>query len=389
MARKALTGNDACAYALKQVNPDVAAVFPITPQTELMHAFASYVANGEVDTNLVAVESEHSAMSACVGAAAAGGRVVTATSANGLALMWEIVYIAASLRLPIVMPLINRALSGPINIHCDHSDAMGARDSGWIQLFCENAQEAYDSVIQAFRIGEHPDVMLPVMVCLDGFILSHTMEPVEIVPDEDVRSFVGEYKPVYPLLDTDNPVTYGPLDLTDYYFEHKRQQIEGMNHAPAVIKEVGEAFGSLTGRGYSLVEPYLLDDAERVIVVMGSTAGTAKQAADNLREKGEKVGVLKIRAFRPFPFDEIRNLLEGKSAVAVLDRACSFGLGGPLYHEVRSALYGLSVPMKNYIYGLGGRDIFVSDIEGAFEELKTVAASGEAGVVPGYIGLRE
>ncbi|MFC1671954.1 transketolase C-terminal domain-containing protein [Planctomycetota bacterium] len=386
MSRIALTGNDACAYALKQVNPDVASVFPITPQTELMHKFASYVANGDVDTNLVTVESEHSAMSACVGAAAAGARVITATSANGLALMWEIVYIAASYRLPIVMPVVNRALSGPINIHCDHSDAMGCRDSGWIQLFSENAQEAYDNIFQAFQIGENENVLLPVMVCLDGFILSHTMEVLETIEDQKAKDFVGEYHAKNPLLGLENPVTYGPLDLTDYYFEHKRQQIEGTNNAAQVIDEVGKAYGELSGRSYGRIEGYRTDDADRIIVILGSAAGTAKQAVNNLRDKGEKVGVLKIRNFRPFPAAEIKATLANAKAVAVLDRAVSFGLGGPVFHEVRSALYGCSVPLKSYIYGLGGRDTYVEEMEDVFARLAKMDTCDEE---IGYIGLRE
>ena len=389
MARTALTGNDSSAYALKQVDPDVAAVFPITPQTELMHKFSSYVANGEVSTELVAVESEHSAMSACVGASAAGARVITATSANGLALMWEIVYIAASYRLPMVMPVVNRALSGPINIHCDHSDAMGCRDSGWIQIYCENCQEAYDNTIQAFQIAENENVLLPVMVCLDGFILSHTMEVLETLEDKPVKDFVGEYKPRYPLLDTDKPVTYGPLDLTDYYFEHKRQQIEGMNNAPAVIEKVGKDFEKMSGRAYGLLDEYRTEDAEKIIVILGSASGTAKQAADDLREKGEKVGVLKIRTFRPFPEKEIRKALSGGKAVAVLDRACSFGLGGPLFHETRSAMYGQDTLMKSYIYGLGGRDTYVKDMVEVFDTLSGICKKGKSDNEIGYIGLRE
>ncbi len=389
MSRTALTGNDSAAYALKQVDPDVAAVFPITPQTELMHKFSSYVANGQVSTVLVPVESEHSAMSACVGAAAAGARVITATSANGLALMWEIVYIAASYRLPIVMPVVNRALSGPINIHCDHSDSMGCRDSGWIQLYCENCQEVYDNVIQAFRIGENENVLLPVMVCLDGFILSHTMEVLETIEDKPVKDFVGEYKPRYPLLDTDKPVTYGPLDLTDYYFEHKRQEIEAMTNAPAVIEKVGKDFEKMSGRSYGFLDEYMTEDAERIIVIMGSAAGTAKQTADNLREKGEKVGVLKIRMFRPFPEKEIRKALAGAKAVAVLDRACSFGLGGPVFHEIRSALYGHDIPLKSYIYGLGGRDTYVNDMEEVFGTLSSMCKKGKSDNEISYIGLRE
>ncbi len=369
---KALTGNEAGAEALRQIDPDVVAAYPITPQTELMQKFSDFVSDGKVKTEMILVESEHSAMSACIGAEAAGARVMTATSANGLALMWEVVYIAASLRLPIVMSVVNRALSGPINIHCDHSDSMGCRDSGWIQIYGENSQEVYDNLVQALRIAEHPDVLLPVMTTHDGFIISHTMERVEVLDDASVRKFVGERQPLHPLLDTAHPVTYGPLDLQDYYFEHKKQQAEAMKRAKEVILSVGREYGKLTGRAYGLFDEYLTSDAEHVIVALGSTAGTAKAAADGLREKGVKAGVLKLRVFRPFPAAELAKALSGARAVAVLDRSEGFsGIGGPLLQEVRSALYGSArVPVSGYVYGLGGRDINVEMIESVYADLK-------------------
>jgi pyruvate ferredoxin oxidoreductase alpha subunit len=387
----ALTGNDAVAAAMGQINPDVVAAYPITPQTELMHKFADYVSDGIVKTEFVLVESEHSAMSASVGASAAGARVLTATSANGLALMWEILYIAASTRCPLVMAVVNRALSAPINIHCDHSDSMGARDAGWIHLHSENSQEAYDNMIQAVRIAEHSDVKLPVMVCLDGFILSHTLEPVELLDDKAVQDFVGEFEPIHDLLDLEHSKTFGPLDFHDYYFEHKVPQIIAMDKAPAVIVEVGEEFEKLTGRKYGLLEAYKTDDAERIVVALGSTTGTAKQVVDRLREAGEKVGLVKVRAFRPFPYREIREILSRAKAVAVLDRSHSFGaMGGPVMLEVRAALYGWSqVPVKNYIYGLGGRDITEAHIETAFEEIKELASSGRSPDRIGLLGVRE
>jgi pyruvate ferredoxin oxidoreductase alpha subunit len=387
----ALTGNDAVAAAMGQINPDVVAAYPITPQTELMHKFADYVSDGLVKTEFVLVESEHSAMSASVGASAAGARVMTATSANGLALMWEILYIAASTRCPLVMAVVNRALSGPINIHCDHSDSMGARDSGWIQLHSENSQEAYDNTVQAMRIAEHKDVKLPVMVCLDGFILSHTLEPVEVLGDGAVQKFVGEHVPVHNLLDLDHAKTFGPLDFHDYYFEHKVPQIMAMDRAHDVIRQVGEEYGKLSGRAYDLVEAYKTDGAERIVVALGSTTGTAKQVVDNLRDRGEKVGLLKIRMFRPFPYREVREILSGAKAVAVLDRSHSFGaMGGPVMLETLAALYGKStVPVKNYIYGLGGRDITESHIESAFEEIKKLASSGRSPDGIGLLGVRE
>jgi pyruvate ferredoxin oxidoreductase alpha subunit len=386
-----LTGNDAVAEAMRQVNPDVVPAYPITPQTELMHKFADYVSDGDVKTEFVLVESEHSAMSAAVGASAAGSRVMTATSANGLALMWEIIYIAASTRCPIVMALVNRALSGPINIHCDHSDSMGARDAGWIQLHSENAQEVYDNVLQAVRIAEDTDVRLPAMVCLDGFIISHTIEPLEVIPDTTVQEFIGDFRPVHNLLDGDKPFTFGPLDFHDYYFEHKMPQIKAMEKAPNVIESVGIEYGKLTGRKYGLVETYKTEDAERIVIALGSTCGTVKATVDGLREKGEKVGLLKIRCFRPFPVKEVRESLAGAKAVAVLDRSVSFGAqGGPVMMEVRSALYGETAPpIKGYIYGLGGRDINPDHIGQAFDELKDIASSGKSSDETGFLGVRE
>ncbi|HEC83042.1 MAG TPA: pyruvate ferredoxin oxidoreductase [Firmicutes bacterium] len=392
-ARKliALTGNDAVAEAMRQINPDVVAAYPITPQTELMHKFAEYVAGGQVNTEFVLVESEHSAMSAAVGASAAGARVVTATSANGLALMWEIVYIAASTRCPIVMAVVNRALSAPINIHCDHSDSMGTRDAGWIHIHSENSQEAYDNAIQAVRIAEHRDVLLPVMVCLDGFILSHTLEAVEVLEDDAVRQFIGEFRPVHNLLDVDNAMTFGPLDFHDYYFEHKIPQIVAMQGASKVIEEVANEFAQLTGRHYQIVEKYKTEDAERIVVALGSTCGTAKVVVDELRQEGEKVGLLKIRVFRPFPYEQVREALSGAKAVAVLDRSMSFGAqSGPVLLEVRAALYdNVSVPTKGYIYGLGGRNVSPSQIRRAFEELKELAKTGKSSDEIGFLGVRE
>jgi len=389
--RVGLTGNDAGAEALLHVNPDVAAVFPITPQTELMHKFSGYVNDGEVDTVLVPVESEHSAQSACFGSASAGARTITATSSQGLMLMAEICAITSSSRLPVVMPVVNRAISGPINIHCDHSDTMFCRDAGWIQLFCENAQEVYDTTIQAFRIAEHKDVLLPVMICLDGFILSHTMELLEVDDRETVQKFVGEYEPAFSLLDTDNPVSIGPLHLTDYYFECKRQQVEAMENARQVILDVGEEFGETFGRGgYGFFEEYKLDDADVCIVAMGSTAGTAKVAADQARERGVKAGVLKVRCFRPFPGDEIAEVVNRVGTVAVMDRAISYGLkGGPLFNEIRSFSSGGCSQLINYVYGLGGRDINATAIEAIFDELAAIKQSGDPGELYRYVGLRE
>ena len=387
-----LNGDDAASYAMKQIDPDVVAAYPITPQTELMQNFSQFVADGEVQTELITVESEHSAMSACVGASAAGGRVMTATSSQGLALMWEILYIAASYRLPIVMNVVNRALSGPINIHCDHSDTMGARDTGWLQLYGENPQEAYDNTIQAVRIAEHMDLRLPVMCMQDGFITSHAVERVELLDDEVVKDFVGEFTPINPLLDVDHPVTYGPLDLYDYFFEHKRQEAEAMSRAAKIVKQIGEEYEKISGRRYDLVHPYGMEDAETAIVVLSSTAGTTRVTARELREKGQKVGMLKIRCFRPFPKDEIVELLEDLKAVAVLDRADGMGAyGAPVFNEIRNALYDADghPEVVNYVYGLGGRDIGLKEIKKVYDDLSEIARTGKVKQRLNYLGVRE
>ncbi|MGM0502312.1 MAG: transketolase C-terminal domain-containing protein [Bacillota bacterium] len=388
----ALTGNEVMSQAMRQINPDVVAAYPITPQTAIVQTFSQFVADGDVDTEFVPTESEHSAMSATVGASAAGARAMTATAANGLALMWEVLYIASGTRLPIVMPVVNRALSGPINIHCDHSDAMGARDAGWIQLFAENGQEAYDNAIQAVRISEHEDVMMPTMVNMDGFIISHAVENLELLADEDVQDFVGEYNAENPLLDSEDPVTVGPLDLQDFYFEHKMQQVEASKNVKDVVLDVAKEYGELSGREYGLFEEYKLDDAEIAIVALGSTTGTAKNAVDNLREKGVKAGLLKIRLYRPFPAQEIANALADLKAVAVLDRAETFSTtGGPLFADIRAALYDLKADVEavNYIYGLGGRDIKVAEIETVYKDLEEIVAADEIEDRVQHIGVRE
>ena len=390
--RVAKTGNEAVAEGMRQINPDVVAAYPITPQTEIVQIFSSFVANGQVDTEFVTVESEHSAMSATVGAASAGARAMTATSANGLALMWEIVYIAASMRLPIVMPVVNRALSGPLNIHCDHSDTMGARDSGWIQIFSEDAQEAYDNLLQAVRIAENKKVLLPVMVTMDGFIISHAMEVMHLLEDEKVKQWVGEYVPENPLLDVDNPVTVGPLDLYDWNMEHKRQQAEAMVQAKPVILEVARDYAKLSGREYGLFEEYMLDDAEIAIVVLGSTAGTAKEVVKALRADGVKAGLLKLRVFRPFPACEIARALQGKKAVAVMDRSDSFNaVSGPVFAEVRSAMYGMenAPAVVDYIYGIGGRDVTMDHIKSVYDDLAKIVKTGQVEKNLTYLAIRE
>lgn len=391
---RGMTGAEASAEAMKQINPDVIAAYPITPQTPVMHAFSKFIADGDVDSEIIRVESEHSAMSATVAAAAAGARSMTATASNGLALMHEIVYIAASTRLPIVMTIVNRALSGPINIHCDHSDTMAERDSGWLQFYCSTGQEAYDMTILAMRVAEHPDVRLPIMVCQDGFITSHGVENVEVYEKDVVQNFIGEYKSHYPLLDTDNPISVGPLDLNDYYFEHKRQQSEAMMHARRVFKEVAHEFGELVGKKFDFYENYKLDDAEYVILTMSSTADTAKQVVDDLRAQGRKVGLFKLNVFRPFPVGEIVKELVGKKAVGVMDRSESFGaMGAALFNEVRSALFESDKKPKvvNYIYGLGGRDCDDSTIIQVFDELEKLddVKVGKDYDKVRYIGVRD
>lgn len=388
--RDKLSGNEAVAVAMRQINPGVVAAFPITPSTEVPQYFSGFVNNGQVDTEFVPVESEHSAMSACIGASAAGVRAMTATSANGLALMWEMLYIAASSRLPIVMATVNRALSGPINIHNDHADSMGARDSGWIQLYGENNQEAYDNEIMAVKIGEHKDVLLPVMNCYDGFITSHAIENIELLEDDAVKDFIGTYKAEHYLLNPKQPIAVGPLDLPGYYFEHKRNQVEGMRKAKDVILEVSKEFEKLTGRSYSLFEAYKMDDAEKAIVIIGSTAGTAKAVVDELRQKGEKVGLIKIRVFRPFPAEEITNALANCKAVAIMDKCDGFtGKGAPLFNEVCSALYFESTKplVVNYIYGLGGRDVRTNDIEKVYNDLTEIVTCGKVDDPYRYLGV--
>lgn len=390
--RERLSGNEATATAMKQINPDVVAAFPITPSTEIPQYFSTFVANGTVDTEFVAVESEHSAMSACIGAEAAGSRAMTATSANGLSLMWEMIYIASSLRLPIVLSLVNRAVSGPLNIHCDHSDAMGVRDSGWIMLFSENNQEAYDNTLMAHRIAEHKDVMLPLMVCQDGFITSHAIENIELVEDDKVKEFVGEYKPEHYLLNKEEPIAVGPLDLQAYLFEHKTQQAIAMKNAKQVILEVAKDFEKMTGRSYGLFEEYQLEDAEIAIVCMNSTAGTTKYVVDNLRTKGIKAGLLKIRVFRPFPVDEIAKALSHVKAIAILDRADSLNAaGGALFEDVTSAMYvnNIHVPAVNYIYGIGGRDTKAEDIESVYTDLLEIVKTNKIDNPYRYLGLRK
>lgn len=385
----ARTGNEAMAEAMRQINPDVVAAYPITPATEVVQLFSKFVHDGLVDTEFVPVESEHSACSACVGASAAGARVMTSTASQGLALMHEILFIAAGLRLPIVICLVNRSLSSPINIHCDHSDTLASRDSGWLQIYTENAQEAYDTTIQLVKIAEQ--IFLPGIVSTDAFIISHGMERVELIDDKEIPKFLGERKLNYSLLDTDNPVTLGPLDLQDYFFEHKRSEIDAMDKVLPVIEKVQKEFGDRFGRHYPTVDEYKVDDAEVAILVMGSTGGTAKVAVERLREKGKKVGLIRARVYRPFPKDAMIKALSKVKAVGVMDRSDTLStLGGHLYNDVRSILYQeKNQPfLKNYIYGLGGRDISIEEIEKIYDELFMIQESGKVDKDIVYFGVR-
>jgi len=383
-----MNGDNAVAYAMKQINPDVVAGYPITPQTIAIEKFSEYVADGEVDTEFVATESEHSAMSACIGASAAGGRVMTSTASAGLAFMWEMLYIAASLRLPIVMNVMNRALSAPINIHCDHSDSMGARDSGWIQIHGENVQEGYDNIIQAVKIAE--SARLPVMPCFDGFIVSHAVERLEVLENEKVKKFVGSYKPEHSLLDVENPATFGPFDMYDYYMEHKMQEHEAMKKALKIVKDVGKEYEKISGRKYDILSEHRLDDADIALVALESTAGTAREAVNEMRKKGVNAGLLKLRLFRPFPAEDIKNALKDMKAVAVLDRSDSFGaFGGPVFSELRSAMYKTrNMEIVNYIYGLGGRDITSEHIKKVISDMDGISKTGEVKEYVQYLGVR-
>ncbi len=390
--RERLSGNEAVAIAMRQINPDVMAAFPITPSTEIPQYFSTYVSNGLVDTEFVPVESEHSAMSACIGSEAAGARTLTATSSCGLALMWEELYVAASDRLPIALACVNRALSGPININCDHSDSMGARDSGWIQIYSENNQEAYDNFVQAYRIAEHKDVRLPIMICQDGFITSHAVENINLLEDKEVKDFVGEYNPKEYLLNEDHSMAVGPYDVPAFYMEHKKQQAVAMENAKQVILDVAAEFEKLSGRKYGLFETYKLDDAEMALVIINSAAGTAKDAVDRLRAEGKKVGLLKIRVFRPFPAEEIAEALKNVKVIAVMDRCEGFSSqGGPLGAEVKSALFtaGSTAKVVDYVYGIGGRDVRVENIEEVYAALEEILTTGNVGETYRYLSLRD
>lgn len=388
MIKERLSGNEATAYAMKQINPDVVPAFPITPSTEIPQNFAGFVANGEVDTEFIAVESEHSAMSAAIGAALSGARTMTATSSNGLAYMWEMLHIASSMRAPIVMALVNRAISGPLNIHNDHSDSMGAKDLGWLQIYSENNQEAYDNFLIATKVTT--EIGLPIMVCQDGFITSHSVENINLLEDDIVKKFVGEYN--YDINLLDKPVTLGTLDMPDFLMEHKKQQDEAMKNSVEVIKKTFKEFGDISGRYYDLIEEYYLDDAEKVIVVLNSTAGTVKSVINELRKKQEKVGLLKLRVFRPFPGKQIVEALKNAKAIAILDKSTSINnAGSSIYTDITSSMYTYNmkyIPTINYIYGIGGRDVKENDIKQIFNDLEEIKNKEQVENPFKFLGLR-
>ncbi len=389
--RDRMSGNEAVAFAIRQINPDVMPAFPITPSTEIPQMVSAYIANGEIDTEFIPVESEHSAMSACIGSEASGARTLTATSSAGLALMWEELLLAASNRMPIALALVNRTLSGPININCDHTDSMGARDTGWIQIYSENNQEVYDNMIQAYRIAEERSVRLPIMICQDGFITSHAVENIELLDDGTVQSFVGEYEPEEYMLNPGKPVSVGPYANSPYVMEARKNQLTALKNAMPVILDVAKEFEAVSGRHYGLFEEYRTEDADYIMVIIGSAAGTAKEAADELRADGMKAGILKLRVFRPFPAAEIAGALKGAKAVAILDRCESYnGNGGPLGCEILAGLYREKIDLNttNYIYGLGGRDFTVDDAKKVFADMEESVATGNRIEEYQYIGLR-
>jgi pyruvate ferredoxin oxidoreductase alpha subunit len=400
----ALNGDEAIALAVKQCDVDVVAAYPITPQTIIVEKFSEYVANGEVQTEFVCTESEHSAITACLAASATGARTFTASASAGLALMHEMLFVTSGSRAPVVMAVANRALSSPLNIHGDQSDSMAERDSGWIQVYVENAQEAYDSIIQAFKIAEDTGVSLPIIVGLDGFTLSHSLENVDVLDDAAVKVFVGERqlpnvvnqegKTVPFKLDPANPMTMGPIAFQNYYFEFKRQQEEGMKNALKKIVEINQEYGKISGRTYGngLIDPYKLDDAEVVVLCVGSTAGTLKVIVDQLRSEGVKAGLLRLRTFRPLPVEELRSALKNAKAIAVMDKSMSFGgFGGAVFNEVRHVMYGTQnhPPIVDYVYGLGGRDSSPRELRRVFEDLLRYAKTGHVETPVHYLGLRE
>jgi pyruvate/2-oxoacid:ferredoxin oxidoreductase alpha subunit len=368
--KRVITGNYAAAYGAYLTRVDFVSAYPITPQTLIVEHVSEFVNDGLLDAEYMRVESEHSAMSACVAASSTGVRTYTATASQGLALMHEVLFIPPVLHLPIVMPVVNRTVAGPIGIWCEQNDTMPQRDTGWLQVYCEDNQEVVDMVIQAYKIGEHKKVLLPSMVMLDAFILSHTVEPVDFPEIEQVDKFLPAYKPEHAYLDPERPMVLGSFTPPEYIQEVRYQTEESMNNARKVIKEVTKEFGKTFGRDYGgLIEKYRCDDAEVVLITTGTVTSTARVVVDQYRNRGKKVGLIKLRFFRPFPLQEIKELGEQVEAVGVYDRSMSFGTAGPTYIETRYALYGYTIPILNFLAGLGGRDVATKDISLMFDRL--------------------
>ncbi|RLF84250.1 pyruvate ferredoxin oxidoreductase [Thermococci archaeon] len=381
MPKKVISGNYAAAYAAKHARVEVVAAYPITPQTSIIEKIAEFIANGEVENlEYVPVESEHSAMAACIGASATGARTFTATSAQGLALMHEMLHWAAGARLPVVMVNVNRAMAPPWSVWDDQTDSLAQRDTGWLQFYAENNQEVYDGVLMAFKIGEHEKVNLPVMIIESAFILSHTYDVVDMLEQEEVDEFLPPRKPLYSLTDFDNPFSIGALGTPADYYEFRYKIAKAMEEAKKIIKEVGKEFGEKFGRDYSqMIELYKTDDADIVFMGMGSLMGTVKEAVEILRSEGYKVGAAKVRWFRPFPREELYELAKSVQGIAVLDRNFSFGQEGILFNEAKGVLYntGAKPIMKNYIVGLGGRDLTVNDVRKIANNMKKIIEKGE------------
>jgi len=383
-----VTGNYSAAYGALICDVDVVAAYPITPQTFIVEDFSQFVADGLTDTEFVKVESEHSAMSACIAAQATGARTFTATASQGLALMHEMLFVAAALHMPIIMPVVNRTLASPIGIWCEYNDTMSERDTGWLQAYCENNQEVLDMVIQSYKIGEHKDVMLPVMPSMDAFILSHTVEPVHAPSTDEVADFLPRYHP-QAVLDTRHPMTIGSFAPPEYIQEIRYQSETTMQNAKKVIQQVNDEFAKAFGRDYhGLVEKYRTDDADAILITMGTVTGTAREVVDDMRQEGKKVGLVKLRFFRPFPIEELRCIAENVDAIGVYDRAISFGSGGPAYIETRHALYGFDIPLVNFLAGLGGRDVVKDDVRIMFEKTLKAAKEGKAEKEVVWIGTR-
>lgn len=384
--KERLSGNEAVATAMKQINPDTVAAYPITPSTEIPQYFSSFVSNGTVSTQFIPVESEHSAMSATIGAAASGARTMSATSSQGLAYMFEMLYVASGMRLPMTLICANRALSAPLNIHNDHSDSMGVRDCGFIQLYCENNQEAYDNTIMAVKISE--EAHLPVMVCYDGFITSHSVENINLMETEEVQNFVGKYTPENYLLNEEKNISMGPLALQNYYFKLRRELSIAMDDSVEIINKVSDEFYNITGRKYGLYEKYMMDDADIAIVALNSTAGTIKHVIDNLRKDNIKIGLLKPRCFRPMPHDQIAKEFKNLKALAIMDKSDSInGYSGPLFSEITSSMFSSNIHVNtiNYIYGLGGSDVNENDILEVVSNLQEIAKTGKIKKIKNFL----